>query len=286
MLRSKSITAAACVAGAVAGWMLVASAQAPVNAPQLPFEPPKERGDSVTGAFEGWYKNADGTFTLLMGYQNRNTKETLEIPVGSKNRIEPGGPDRGQPTVFEPRRGWGIFTITVPQDFGNKKFTWTISANGKTTEIPLSLKGPYEISPFKDPQMGNTPPALKFTPDGAVVTGPPRGIAAGYMTTVGQPVTIELWAADKGNTEGAAARGGFTGIGVTITLHKFRGPGEVKFENVRPPVGREDGKVSTTATFSKPGEYIVRVQANDSSGEGGAGFQCCWTNAHLKISVQ
>jgi hypothetical protein len=286
MHRSQSITVAACVAALIAARLPIANAQAPINSPQLPFEPAKERGDSVTGAFEGWYKNSDGTFTLLMGYQNRNTKETLEIPVGPNNRIDPGGPDHGQPTVFEPRRGWGIFTITVPKDFGNRKFTWTITANGETTAIPLGLNAPYEISPFKDPQMGNTPPILKFAPQGAVVTGPPRGMAASYTAVVGQPVTIELWAADKGNTEGAAARAGLTGIGVTITLHKFRGPGDVRFENARPPVGREDGKVSAAASFSTPGEYIVRVQANDSSGEGGIGFQCCWTNAHVKVRVK
>ena len=259
---------------------------APAPASQLPFEPSKERGASVTGAFEGWYKNPDGTFTLLMGYQNRNLEETVEIPIGPNNRIEPGGPDQGQPTVFEPRRGWGVFTVTVPKDFGNRRFTWTLVANGGLTEIPLSLRPSYEISPFKDPQMGNTPPALKFSIDGPTVTGPPRGIAASYATTVDQPATIELWAADKGNTEGVSARGLFTGIGVTITMHKFRGPGEVKFSNVRPPVGRDDGKVSTTASFSRRGDYIIRVQANDSSGEGGGGFQCCWTNAHVKVSVK
>ena len=35
-----------------------------------------------------------------------------------------------------------------------------------------------------------------------------------------------------------------------------------------------------------PGEYTLRVQANDSSGDGGGGFQCCWTNAHVKVAVK
>ena len=42
---------------------------------------------------------------------------------------------------------------------------------------------------------------------------------------------------------------------------------------------RVHGKASTTATFSEPGEYILTCVANDWSGEGGRGFQCCWTNA-------
>ena len=44
---------------------------------------------------------------------------------------------QGQPTHFLPRRQWGVFTITVPSDFGNKRLTWTLVANGQTTVIPL-----------------------------------------------------------------------------------------------------------------------------------------------------
>jgi hypothetical protein len=34
-----------------------------------------------------------------------------------------------------------------------------------------------------------------------------------------------------------------------------------------------------------PGEYILRGQSNDASGDGGGGFQCCWTNVHVKVTV-
>ena len=70
-----------------------------------------ESGASVTGAFEGWFKNPDGTFSLLLGYYNRNQKQELDIPIGPDNRIEPGGPDRGQPTHFLAGRQWGMFTV-------------------------------------------------------------------------------------------------------------------------------------------------------------------------------
>jgi hypothetical protein len=46
------------------------------------------------------------------------------------------------------------------------------------------------------------------------------------------------------------------------------------------------GKATTTATFSEPGDYIIEVAANDWSGEGGRGFQCCWTTAQVKVSVK
>ena len=66
----------------------------------------------------------------------------------------------------------------------------------------------------------------------------------------------------------------------------FRGPGAVTFSNPKPPIDKADGKATTTATFSQAGEYIIRAQANDVSGEGGGGFQCCWTNAHIKVMVK
>src|SRR6266851_3502087 len=70
------------VAIAFTSWVPVGAGQAPGS---LPLEPPAERGLSVTAAYEGWYKNADGTFTMLVGYYNRNRKQTLEIPVGPAN---------------------------------------------------------------------------------------------------------------------------------------------------------------------------------------------------------
>jgi hypothetical protein len=57
-------------------------------------------------------------------------------------------------------------------------------------------------------------------------------------------------------------------------------------EFAAPPKTVFHGKAVTTATFSEPGEYVLRVVANDWSGEGGRGFQCCWSNAQVKVSVK
>jgi hypothetical protein len=35
-----------------------------------------------------------------------------------------------------------------------------------------------------------------------------------------------------------------------------------------------------------PGDYVLRVEGNDSTGVGGGGFQCCWTNAHVGVTVK
>jgi hypothetical protein len=45
-------------------------------------------------------------------------------------------------------------------------------------------------------------------------------------------------------------------------------------------------EATTMATFSAPGEYWLRAQINDSSGDGGGGDQCCWTTAHVVVNIK
>src|ERR1051326_4161695 len=161
---------------------------------QLPFEPPHDSGQSITGAFEGWFPNSDGSFSILLGYYNRNLKQEVDIPAGPDNRIEPGGPDQGQPTHFLPGRQWGVFTVTVPKDFGSKKLTWTIVVNGQTTVIPMSLNTLWEVSPFVEAS-GNTPPFISFE-DGKLGVNGPRGSSATLTTTLPNPLPLTIWLAD------------------------------------------------------------------------------------------
>ena len=263
-----------------AGWTAVARGQ---GASGLPIEPVKESGQSVTGAFEGWYQNADGSYTLLVGYFNRNSKQTLDIPVGPNNRIEPGGPDLGQPTHFQPRRQWGVFTIVVPKDFGKNRLTWAIVANGQTTTIPMHLDPLWIVAPFKDVALGNTPPVLRLDPKGQTYTGPPNGIAANYTASVSSPLTLTAWTSDDGIRAPEARR---PARPVSVAWSKFRGPGDVTFSNASQSPDEKTGESTTTASFSAAGEYLLRVQVNDATGEGGGGFQCCWTNAHVKVTVK
>ena len=269
------------------------------SAQQLAMEPLKDSGSNIYPAFEGWYKNDDGTFTLLIGYYNRNKKEVLDIPIGPENKIEPGGPDQGQPTHFEVGRGWGTIAIKVPKDFGDKKLVWTLTANGKTVTVPFGITKGYQIEPFLDAAMGNKPPTIKFSETGAGLTGPPPPLSAAPVVNgvVGENVAIKYWITDDGNEEpptggsaaapppaGAPPQGPPRRPRVSTTMTKYRGPGEIKFADNTPTI--EKDMVNTTATFSLPGEYIIRIEGNDSSGVGGGGFQCCWTTAYLKVNVK
>jgi hypothetical protein len=257
---------------------------ATISARQLPLAPPRDAGQSVTAAFEGWYQNPDGTYILLVGYFNRNLKETLDIPIGPNNRIEPDGPDYGQPTHFLPRRQWGVFTIKVPKDFGDKRLTWTIVANGQTTAVPVGIIKGYQVEPFKEQAQGNEPPRIQFDAKGPVLFGPPVGIATTLTGVAGQPVTLTATVSDGAANDPELSPIQMKQPPISMTWSKHRGVGEVTFANARPTI-EKDGTATTTATFSQPGEYVLRAQVNDRSGDGGGGFQCCWTNAHVKVTI-
>lgn len=309
----RGIAAAAAVAGCLAGAAVYAQQE-------LVMEPLKDAGLNVYPAFEGWYQNPDGTYTLLIGYYNRNKKQILDVPIGPQNKIEPGGPDQGQPTHFLVGRGWGTTAIKVPKDFGDKKLIWTLTTNGKTVTIPFGLTKGYQIEPFLDAAMGNKPPVFKFEPTGKELTGPPPplSMAQPVSGTAGEPVALTVYITDDGHEEptggggpaptggavapraaggtaapaaGAAAPAAPAAQGppprprLSVTMTKFRGPGDVKFDDNTPAIGK-DGKATANATFSLPGEYLIRVEGNDSSGVGGGGFQCCWSTVYFKVSVK
>jgi len=292
-------TAAGLTAVLAAGLLVQAGAQGQTQGQgQLPSQLPlslglRARGSSVTGAFEGWYHDKDGTVRLLVGYLNRNTGQEFDIPIGPNNHIDPGGPDQGQPTHFQPGRQWGVFTIQVPKDFGDKKLTWTLVANGFSNTITLHTKPEYVVEPFEDAASKNTPPVVRFEQTGKTFTGPPSGIASTFAADAGRALTIDTWITDEGpKVNGIPAGLGFTPPPPSVKWSLFRGPGPasgaplVTFDPVSPKIDKDSGKASTMATLAVPGEYILRVQANDSTGEGGSGFQCCWTNVHVRVTVK
>lgn len=265
-----------------------------VSAAQLPLAPIAKSGQTVTPAFEGWYRNPDGSFSISFGYYNRNAAEVIEIPVGPDNFVAPGDSNQGQPTRFEARRHWGVFAVIVPANFEKtKKVTWTIRMKGETFSIPASLHPDWEIDALAgEAGSGNTPPVLKLPGAPASSAGPiaqgPAGAMAGPLdATVGQPLTLTIWATDDGRSSGSVASSGRGNVPVTLTWFKHQGPGRVTFSAPTPRANAGDGMATTTATFDTPGTYILRVRANDASGVAGAGHaQCCWTNGFVKVQVK
>jgi autonomous glycyl radical cofactor GrcA len=157
-------------------------------------------GQSVSPAYEGWWPNEDGSFTMFFGYMNSNWEQQFDVPVGPDNNIEPGGPDQGQPTHFYPRRSPFLFTIRVPKDLGTKELIWTLTTNGKTERAFASLKTDYQIDKhvistevggdggsLRDELRTNVPPDLKVEGDKQ------------RSVKVGEPLTLVAVARDPDN---------------------------------------------------------------------------------------
>ena len=98
------------------------------------------RGQNVAPVYEGFWRNADGSFDLIFGYYNRNWDEEIDVPVGPGNNVEPAGPDQGQPAHFFPRRNQFVFKVRVPADFGNKEVVWSLTSNGATDKAYGTLQ--------------------------------------------------------------------------------------------------------------------------------------------------
>lgn len=264
---------------------------------RLPSQPAGLFGGSVTGAYDGWFTDSSGDRLFLVGYYNRNRSEVLDLPIGPANRIEPGGPDLGQPTTFMPGRHIGMFVVRVPKNFTEQDaLTWTLVSHGETTRIPLRLTPDYFVSPFGGEQVGNEPPVVRFA-GGRALKGPTATIQSAFEVSAraGHPQPLTLNTEDDAHyTSGTSAIPRNPPPPVGIHWSKYRGPGTVSFDRARPAVSVERGggvnvpfagSATSTVTFSAPGTYVLHASVNDFSGEGGSGEVCCWTNVLIRATV-
>jgi len=228
-------------------------------------------GQAVAPVYEGFDVNPDGSFNMWFGYMNRNYEEEIDVAVGPDNTFEPGG-DRGQPTHFVTRRHKDVFKVTVPKDFGDKTLTWKLNAHGQPQQVVATLKPVWQIDRLRTTRGGNSEKVSSNLPP--VVT----------VSTANQSATSATLAVSA-TDDGLPARRGAP-VGMTVLWAKFRGPGGVTFSD--PQAKLSNGRATTTATFSEPGDYILQAVVDDGSGEaaGNFGYHCCWTNAQVKVSVK
>lgn len=257
-------------------------------------------GQGVQPIFEGWSWAPDGSINMHFGYLNRNYVQEPTIPVGANNSVQPGGPDRGQPTYFYARTQRNLFTVNVPKDWDRKReLIWTVTVNGRTERAVGWLQSEWEIDPVggagagggdTDPErLMNKAPTIAIAPATAIalpatatlvstVTDDglpkprPRGKPAVGQETpptlqggIEAPVNVPAVNARamRETPPGATAgEGGGRPQGLSVSWLVWRGPADARFE---PRFAQpQNGKATTTATFTKPGEYVLRATVTDT----------------------
>ena len=238
-----------CIAGAVAVVALEALAPARTGAQEI-IRPDLK---TISPVFDGWYTNPDGSFTLLFGYFNRNSSDT-PIAVGPDNRVSPAPDDRGQPTNFLPLRQWHVFRVAVPAGWDGEVI-WTLGVpdTGHREKTTGSLNPIYQVA---DPS-GPGAPAVSGLPAGRV------------STRVGEPLTLRASAAAADRARGE----------LLVHWSKNRGPaaGSVAFNAPE--------ALTTTATFSAPGDYQLRLRVDEHVNMGGSSEEH-HTDAFVTVSVE
>jgi hypothetical protein len=232
-------------------------------------------GQDVVPVFEGWERNADGSFTFVFGYMNRNYEEEVDVPVGPNNFLEPGGIDQSQPAHFYTRRQQYVFTVRVPKDWGKKDLVWTLTSHGKTEKAFASLMPTWEIDVGTYQQNRGGPGEL-----GEQDEAPSIRVEGGAQRTIstGATLALDAFVIDDGKPTNRPSQSGSSarvespltqavvrmdrGVRLGVIWVVYRGDAKaVTFEPRKIPVA--DGKASTTVKFSAPGTYVLRAYADD-----------------------
>ena len=262
-----------------------------------------QTGQHVEPAYEGWRPNPDGTFSFMFGYMNENWLEEPDVPVGENNFFAPGDADRGQPTRFLPRRNRFNFEVVVPADWGDRELVWTLRVNGVERKAYATLKTDYQVDNIVIASETGSLGAGTSSPESRANVKPDIEVIGDKIRTarVGEPLVLRTQVLDDGIpkasrksriSEDEAMRRMMrppTRItvgkvnGLFLSWNVYRGEGHVEFdpplpkpwEDTRtsanspwgalwlPPELPEDGIIEVTATFDKPGTYVLWARADD-----------------------
>ena len=267
-----------------------------LGAQRIPFEKRffneqvlRPHSQPVVPIFEGWYPNADGTREVCFGYFNLNLDESLDIPLGERNFIEPSRYDGHQPTHFTPvpgmtssspfssrfRRIWCAFTVTVPADFGPEdQVWWTLERPGEEpVRTPGTINVAYVLDEPRSDGRGDVAPTVRFSQGGAPFQGRKGMTGPARTVRVGQPLELSVRLEHPFEEQ------------LWVGWVQYRGPGRVTFGPTEQRVALAEGRgvATTRVTFAAPGQYEVLVQAinNTAAFE----FHCCWTNGYIPVTV-
>lgn len=234
----------------------------------------RDRGQPVIPLFDGWYPNPDGTRTLCFGFFNMNRQQALSIPEGKANYLSDDRFEANLPTHFDPlppayRHVFCAFTITVDDSFGaSERIYWHLSSNGQDLKVPGHTLPAFVLDEPNSNGRGDIAPTITIDDESAQGR---TGLQASRVVTgkVGDPVQL-------------AATITHPDAEVWVGWAKHSGPGEVSFSEKEYTIAT-NLQTTVQATFSDPGDYIVRLQTIDDIAA--FEFYCCHSNAYFHVRV-
>ncbi len=134
------------------------------------------------------------------------------------------------------------------------------------------------------------------------------------ITSVGSPLTVEVNVQEISERDSEDFRFA-EALTLRVVWSKHQGPGDIEFTrhpSTPSPEVEQSGRggggfrgargpgpetitvpddvqstVRVVATFSEPGEYMLRAQVDNFRAlDSGAGDQCCWTNGYVRVTVR
>lgn len=273
-------------------------------------------GLAIIPVMEGWFDNEDGTTSISFGYINRNA-EPVEIPLGANNNISPAQFDGMQPTHFAPGRHTGVFTVTLPADMRDVDALWSIKTfDHEPNKVPGRIGAvAYELDFILPRPQGTLQPLASFEDPSSKHAGL-FALMDDYPTRAraGEPVTLTVNVEDPSDRDPTDPRF-VEALPLGVHWYKHQGPGRVEFarHDSTPMIEASDaeprsrrsrggidpndqsavevaggrGTAKVVATFSEPGEYILRTKVeNFRAPDSSNGNQCCWTNIFQRIRVE
>jgi hypothetical protein len=223
-----------------------------VIAPLSGFE---QANQPIYPVYDGYVKNADGSYTLSFAYFSHNANE-VTIQPGPNNSFSPTPGDRMQPITFLPGHWRYQCVMVVPADFDGK-MKWTLNYGGTSTgSSERMLQSNWNLF---EREGGAQLARLDYAklPKGVCINQPPTVRVLGVTANPKNPPTLNVGVNEELNLFGSVRDEGLPRTGKLVAEWKMlKGPGTVKFTI--------PGSARTKAIFSAPGIYELELTGSDS----------------------
>jgi hypothetical protein len=211
-----------------------------------------QRNQPIYPVYDGFLKNADGSYTLSFAYFSHNA-EVVTIEPGEANLFAPDPIDRQQPTVFKPGH-WRFQCVMVVGPEFDGKLRWNLTYAGTTTGTSERMlqsnwnlvEGAADLSKLD----------FAKVKQGVCLNRAPSVRLLGKTARKGE-VSIEASTAEELHLFGSVNDEGLPrGRPLVVAWKVLKGPGNVSFSDPAQP--------RTKASFSAAGTYELELSANDS----------------------